>query len=117
MTNSGRSIRLWLDDVRPAPEGWMLVKTVEEAIEVLVAEDVEEISLDNDLGGFEREGREVCVWMEANGVWPAIVHLHTSNNPASTYMRAILVRHGYVSEPGALRTYRRADGVEPGDIA
>lgn len=43
-------IRLWLDDVRPAPEGWTWIKTVDEAKTYLMAGDVNEASLDHDLG-------------------------------------------------------------------
>jgi hypothetical protein len=43
-------VRVWLDDVRKAPEGWVHVKTPEEAIDLLRSGEVEEISLDHDLG-------------------------------------------------------------------
>lgn len=41
---------LWLDDVRPAPEGWVWCKTTREAREVLMSRFVVEASLDHDLG-------------------------------------------------------------------
>lgn len=43
-------MRLWLDDVRPAPDGWVWVKTARDAIALLAAVGVAEISLDHDLG-------------------------------------------------------------------
>lgn len=43
-------MKLWLDDVRPAPEGWTWVKTVDEARARLVAGGVDHLSLDHDLG-------------------------------------------------------------------
>lgn len=43
-------MKLWLDDVRPAPEGWVHVRTAEEAREKLLAGGVVECSLDHDLG-------------------------------------------------------------------
>lgn len=43
-------MRLWLDDERPAPEGWTHVKTASEAIALLESGVVSEISLDHDLG-------------------------------------------------------------------
>jgi hypothetical protein len=42
--------KIWLDDVRPAPEGWHWVLTPEEAIAWLKTHTVTEISLDHDLG-------------------------------------------------------------------
>jgi hypothetical protein len=43
-------INLYLDDMRPAPEGWVLVKTVAEAQEVIKLHNVQLMSLDHDLG-------------------------------------------------------------------
>jgi hypothetical protein len=43
-------MKLWLDDIRPAPEGWTWVKRVEDAIYYADREPVEEMSLDHDLG-------------------------------------------------------------------
>jgi hypothetical protein len=43
-------MRVWLDDVRDAPDGWVHVQTPEEAIELLRSGKVKEISLDHDLG-------------------------------------------------------------------
>jgi len=43
------NIRLWVDDIRPAPEGWTLARTVTEAIRILDENVVEEISLDYDI--------------------------------------------------------------------
>ena len=42
-------MKLYLDDVRPVPPGWVLAKTVPEAIELL-KQGVDEASLDHDLG-------------------------------------------------------------------
>lgn len=42
--------KMWLDDVRPAPVGWFHVKTVEEAIDFVKNNDVDQMSLDHDLG-------------------------------------------------------------------
>ncbi len=43
-------MKLWLDDVRPAPDGWVHAKTTSEACDVMLAGQVEEASLDHDLG-------------------------------------------------------------------
>ena len=44
---------LWLDDRRPAPSGWTRAYTVAEAQRYLATEEVEEASLDHDLGACE----------------------------------------------------------------
>jgi len=44
-------MKLWLDDMRPAPIGWLHAKTVAEAIELCERNpQVEKMSLDHDLG-------------------------------------------------------------------
>ncbi len=43
-------VRLWLDDVRPAPEGWVHACTAQAAISILNVGNVTEISFDHDLG-------------------------------------------------------------------
>lgn len=58
-------IRVWLDDERPTPNGWIRVKTPEEAIRLLETHEVEVISLDHDLGLDEtRTGYTVLNWLE-----------------------------------------------------
>ncbi len=43
-------MKVYLDDERPVPNGWMLVPWPEEAIGLLITGQVTEISLDHDLG-------------------------------------------------------------------
>lgn len=43
-------MQLWLDDVRPAPDGWTVALSVNAAIEILSSSPVNEASLDHDLG-------------------------------------------------------------------
>jgi len=81
-------VKVWLDDRRPAPEGWVHVRTPEEAIELLRGGGVEEISLDHDLGldvgARERTGYDVLLWLEkevAAGTMrpPAVMRVHSGN--------------------------------------
>jgi hypothetical protein len=62
------SVKVWLDDERAAPEGWVHARTPEEAIELLRGGEVEELSLDHDLGlgagARERTGYDVLLWLE-----------------------------------------------------
>lgn len=62
-------MNLWLDDMRPAPIGWIWVKTVEEAQERLRTGEVEQASLDHDLGACEAclRGRTPEQWLEETG--------------------------------------------------
>jgi hypothetical protein len=82
-------MRVWLDDVRDAPQGWIHVTTPEEAIELLRSGEVEEISLDHDLGlatpEYERTGYDVLAWLEeavATGAWKRpvpVIRVHSGN--------------------------------------
>jgi len=42
-------MKLWLDDRRPAPEGWTWARTALNAFRILAATEVDEVSLDYDL--------------------------------------------------------------------
>jgi hypothetical protein len=59
-------VKLWLDDTRPAPNGWSWAKTASEAISLLKMEKIEEISLDYDLGSASLYGTgyDVALFIE-----------------------------------------------------
>lgn len=58
-------MKLFLDDERSAPEGWIHVRWPEEAIEILKAGTVIELSLDHDLGDDAHgTGYDVILWIE-----------------------------------------------------
>ena len=80
-------MKLWLDDLRLAPEGWIRVKTAREAIERLRAGDIDVLSLDHDLGDEPGAGTgyEVSVWLEneaVEGHWDVVpneINTHSAN--------------------------------------
>ncbi len=92
-------MKVWLDDLRPAPSGWIWVKTPPEAISLLQGGEVEEMSLDHDLGlfdsdGLEQTGGDVLYWVESqlvvHGRKPPLLSVHSANPPARQKMeRAI----------------------------
>jgi hypothetical protein len=58
-------MRLYLDDRRPAPPGWTLARSADEAIAFLRQGDVTELSLDYDLGDPHfGTGMDVLDWLE-----------------------------------------------------
>lgn len=77
--------RLWLDDVRPAPAGWLHARTAAEAIAILADRKVNVVSLDHDLGPPEAgTGYDVACWIEqaaADGRLPVMPmwDVHSSN--------------------------------------
>jgi len=83
-------LKIWLDDKRPAPEGWTWVQTPYAACYFMEQGDVEEISLDHDLGlylvdGTEMTGNDVVIAIERaayEGVWsyvPKTIRIHSAN--------------------------------------
>ncbi len=83
-------MKIFLDDLKEAPEGWICVRTYEEAIEGLKTGKVEQISLDNDLGT-EREGYDVAKWIEQQvfetNFRPPKIWVHSANPVASDNIR------------------------------
>lgn len=59
------TVKIYLDDNRPAPVGWTLVRTADEAIAKLRQGNVTEVSLDYDLGDPQfGTGLDVLDWLE-----------------------------------------------------
>jgi hypothetical protein len=108
-------MKLWLDDERPAPEGWTWVKTLEEAKQQLVTGQVEEASLDHDLGlrkigskkvklsdgsiieedvTIEENGTHLVDWMAATNHWPKQKpRVHSMNPVGAQRMRQTIERY------------------------
>jgi hypothetical protein len=86
-------MRVFLDDERSTPAGWVRVYWPSEAIELLESGAVEEMSLDHDLGDDERgTGYDVILWMEEavalRGFKPPRIAVHSANAPAREKMLA-----------------------------
>jgi len=92
------SIKLWLDDVRPRPEGWTWVQSVEDAITLLRTSAVEFASLDHDLGEYASNGGNgvaLTDWMAENDCWPRSgIRIHSSNPVGVRTMLATVDRYG-----------------------
>lgn len=117
---SRATVSLWLDDVRPAPVGWVHARTVDEARPLLEAGVVLRASLDHDLGACEacmaqwREdppvdampncehvgtGYTLCLWMAETGHWPhRRPDVHSMNPVGRERMRGVIAR--YWRQPG-----------------
>ena len=94
------SLKLWLDDMRPAPKGYIWCKSVLEADFMLrTAEDnyiyIEEIDLDHDLGLYSRLGGDgiklLDKLIEREKFHP--VKLHTMNPVGRANMEELIRRY------------------------
>jgi len=84
-------LKVYLDDERTAPDGWVQVRWPDEAIELLKTGTVIELSLDHDLGDDSRgTGYDVINWLEEqvviNHFHPPIVTVHSANPSARIKM-------------------------------
>ena len=85
-------MKIFLDDIRAPPPGWVLVQTSHEAIAALAGGGVTEISLDHDLGPPEAgTGYDVVLWIEQQvhrGVSPPKMYIHSANPVGRQRMQA-----------------------------
>jgi len=90
-------MRVYLDDMRETPAGWVRTYTPEETVELLQTGEVTELSLDHDLGldtpEAERTGYTVLVWLErevgeGRGTFPLPrITIHSANPPGRLRMQ------------------------------
>lgn len=110
-------MKLWVDDVRPAPEGYVWCKSVEEAKEYIefyeeeatrrvlghpVVEEadkwlIELIDIDHDAGDYAADGGDyirLLDWLEETGRnYP--IHIHSMNVVGAENMRRIIRKNGW----------------------
>lgn len=96
-------MRVWIDDVRPAPDHtWCWCRSVYEAKSVISEFrwgriDIEVISIDHDAGDFHVDGGDyikVLDWLEEKG-WSYPIHIHSMNSVGRQNMRRIIERNGW----------------------
>lgn len=100
-------MKLWIDDVRPAPKGYVWCKSVEEAkatvcvleLHATVHESnrIELIDIDHDAGDYVTFGGDYIRfldWLEETGRnYP--IRIHSMNPVGRENMRAIIQRNGW----------------------
>jgi len=86
-------MRIYLDDERETPNGYIRTYTVEETIALISQNSgtIEVVSLDNDLGIALQEGRKVMDWIEEsafnNTLLPIpYLYIHSQNSSARDAM-------------------------------
>ena len=102
-------MRLWLDDVRPAPEGYIWCKSVNDAIRYIelygdyldfdnnLVDMIEIVDIDHDAGNYAQYGGDyikLLDWLEETGRnYP--IHIHSMNVVGVENMRRIIQRNGW----------------------
>jgi len=93
-------MKIWLDDVRPAPDGYVLCLSVNEAKRAVeeaerTGEAVEVLDLDHDLGDYFPDGGDgikLLDWLCERGTFYPIA-LHTANPVGRDNMLRLIRRH------------------------
>ena len=97
-------MKLWIDDVRPAPDDCLWIKTVNDAKNIInFAENarpvikIELIDMDHDAGDYVYDGGDYIKfldWLEETGRnYP--IRIHSMNPVGVANMRAIIQRNGW----------------------
>ena len=105
-------MKLWIDDVRPAPVGYVWCHSVYRAMkEIAIAENgiedafgivqapqiIEVIDIDHDAGDYAQYGGDyirLLDWLEETGRnYP--IHIHSMNPVGVANMRRIIQRNGW----------------------
>lgn len=95
-------MKLWVDDVRVAPGGYVWVKSVNEAIKTITeaeqnSQSISLIDTDHDAGDFAFDGGDyirLLDWLEETGrVFP--IRIHSMNPVGVSNMRAIIRKNGW----------------------
>lgn len=103
-------MKIWVDDVRPAPEGYVWCLTTNEVKHILTCTNslsyithkenlptIELLDLDHDAGDFARWGGDyikILDWLEKEGL-NIPIRLHTMNPVGRENMRAIIQKNGW----------------------
>ena len=102
-------MKLWIDDARPAPEGYIWIKSVNDAIRYIeiygdyidsdnvMIDCIELIDIDHDAGDYAQYGGDyikLLDWLEETGRnYP--IHIHSMNPVGVQNMRRIIERNGW----------------------
>lgn len=96
-------MKIWIDDTRPAPEGYYWCKSVNHAKRVILdphiqySHTIELIDIDHDAGDYAPDGGDYIKfldWLEETGRnYP--IHIHSMNPVGVENMRRIIQRNGW----------------------
>lgn len=110
----GITLKLWLDDLRPAPEGYVWVKSVNDAKTFILDQErefaylfrrgvykadylINLIDLDHDAGDYVNDGGDyikLLDWLEETGRdYP--IRIHSMNPVGVANMRRIIEKNGW----------------------
>lgn len=89
-------LKIFLDDIKPCPKGWLWVKTIDDFKEVVQknVDNLEVISLDYELEVMDkgRTGLDACKYLIENGIYCPKIVIH-SIHPQADQMKKLLRKY------------------------
>ena len=99
--------KIWVDDIRPAPEGYLWVRSTHEAIVTICqmtmpngTHNIEILNMDHDAGDYAWNGGDyiqILNWMEEHHIDDIPIKIHTQNPVGRENMRRI-IHHNHWKE-------------------
>ena len=102
-------MKLWIDDVRPAPPGYVWARSVDGAKDLIlvysehidfdnnIVDCIELIDIDHDAGNYVKRGGDyikLLEWLEETGRnYP--IRLHSMNPVGIQNMRRVIIKNGW----------------------
>jgi len=90
-------MKVWLDDLRESPPGWLHVTTAQDAIFALKTKKVTHVSLDHDLGAPENgTGYDVACFIEQESFtmnMPRLIWAVHTQNPVGRIKMTVALEH------------------------
>ena len=92
-------MKLWIDDRRPAPEGYVWLTTCTDTIKVIINsyDKIELLDLDHDSGSIGFDYIHILNWAEETygSDFSIPIHIHSMNAVGVENMRRIIRRNGW----------------------
>lgn len=101
INESDSDIKIWVDDIRPAPNGYIWIKSVNDFIDYLVENGINDIvvfDFDHDAGDYQNDGGDYikCLdYLEFIGADNINIRLHSSNLVNRNAMRDIINKNDW----------------------
>ena len=102
-------MKIWVDDVRKAPEGYLWCRSVNEVKEVIlvfinrglnIAESIEVIDLDHDAGEYAIYGGDyikILDWLEEMNLGDSITFkIHSQNTVGRQNMKRVIEKNNWI---------------------
>lgn len=92
-------IKIWIDDIREAPDGFLWFKSVNDFIDWCYEKqdlsDVVLIDTDHDAGDYQKDGGDYIVcfdYLRVNKIKDLTIHIHSANPVGANHIRQIISR-------------------------